>query len=346
MQITKEHLIKLFEEITAADIASTDTNLSVDQIFQQTELPSLGRQIFSVVPINGPNGGLFNVRRRAKYKPTAPGLFGWSGASGVSGYSGVINPGYSTTPVADYNDRFSFELVRSNVEIEDSVPIKTEISQEVIQDIRAMYGLGANMVIGKLLRGLANIQENEATNTFLSANAVDSGTITLSAPKNAETVAFEILQKCTDLIVNANTHGLKTYDAFITLPHRYAASFMGLNAYVSSGESDIDEKGMYLARVGNIKIYINYVNYDVDGDGFITGDNDVKVAYIGLKDHNDFSKSSAVFSPYRSTLTLAQDPNTAAQVYHIFNRFAITMSPLHDAVINPMLFKFTIAEAA
>ena len=58
----------LVEDTTGAaspNVATTDQNLTVGQMFQQTSLPSLGRSIFEVMPITGPTAGLFNLRKKA-----------------------------------------------------------------------------------------------------------------------------------------------------------------------------------------------------------------------------------------------------------------------------------------
>jgi hypothetical protein len=281
----------LVEDTTGAEapnVASTDQNLSVDQLFQQTGLHSLGRSIFSVVPVSGPTAGLFNLRKKA----------------------GTTN----------------FELVRANVEVYPSDSIATGLTQEVVQDIRNQYGKSADTIIGTLLRSLANEQENTRTLEFLEANCKAEADLDLTNSLNAELVTFEVGQRVHELILRANDVSSRTFDSFCVLPYQAAAAFAALNNYV--GGMDKDVEGLFISEIGNTRFYMNP---DVTST----------TAYVGLRDRRNMSKSSAVFSPYAETVVEAQDPNTGNMQYFIFNRFAITASPLH-VTNNEMLFKFDI----
>jgi len=271
------------------NVAGTDNNLIPDQLFQQTLLPSLGRQIFSVIPTIGPTGAIFNLRNKV-----------------------------------GTND---FELVRSNSAVYPSESIKTGMTQEVIQDIKSQYGKNAGPIIGKLLRGLANDQENTRTLQFLDANCLAMPGLTLTTAKNPELNMFEIIQVVTALVLRANSKTLRTYKAFCVLPYEFGASVMGLNAYVTSGDEK-DQDGLFLAQVGKLRFYMNPNATST-------------MAYVGLKDPANPNKSSAIFSPYLSNVITAIDPNSGQQTNHIYNRFAITASPLHE-LGNEMLFKFNI----
>lgn len=284
----KKPLVEDTSTPNAPEIATTDENLSVDAMFQQAALPSLGRQIFSVIPMSGPTAALFNIRKK-------------DGS----------------------ND---FELIRNEVEVFPSQSISTGLTQEVVQDIRAQYGREANQIIGTLLRGLANEQENARTLAFLEANALASPALNLSDSLSAETNVFEISQRVHELVLKANVLNQRTYESFAVLPYVPAAALAALNSYV--GGMDKDERGLFIAEVGNTKFFMN-------------PDATSTTAYVGLKDTKNPSKSSAVFSPYASSITEAQNPDTGAMNYFIFNRFAITASPLH-VTGNEMLFKFNI----
>lgn len=284
----KNVLIEDTSTPNAPEIATTDENLSVDDMYQQAALPSLGRQIFSVVPMNGPTAALFNIRKKA----------------------GTNN----------------FELVRKDVEVYNSESINTGVSQEVIQDLKSQYGKEVEPIVGTLLRGLANDQENEKTIAFLEAQCKAEADLQLSDSLNIESIMFEVSQKVNELVLKANTKNMRTYEAFAVLPYYAGAAMAGLSGYV--GGDDKDERGLFLAKVGQISYYMNPVATSTK-------------AYVGLKDTRNASKSAAVFSPYRSTVTEAQDPDSGSINYFIFNRFAITQSPLH-VTDNEMMFKFNI----
>jgi len=278
----------------APNVATTDEIASPDTMFQQASLPSLGRQIFSVLPIHGPTAALFNIRNNT---------------SGVP---------------ANAND---FELVRAEVICNNSTSIATGVTQEAIQDLRAQYGKETDNIIGKLLRGLANDQENVDTIAFLDLKSLLAPTLTLTTAQNAETNLFEITQRVHELVLQMNSKHLRSYEAFAVLPFKALGGIMALSQYV--GADDKSERGLFIAKVGGTKFYMNPVATST-------------TAYVGLIDSNNPSKSSAVFSPYASNVIEAVNPLNGNNTYHIFNRYAITASPLH-AVGEEMLHKFDIA---
>lgn len=291
--LTNELLSKLIENTTGPadpDVATTDENLSVDGMFQQASIPSLARSIFCVQPMSGPTAALFNIRTKT--------------------------------------DKSGLELLRREVEVFPSKAISTGLTQEVAQDILAQYGKDARIVIGKLLRGLANDQENTKCLAFLDTESADKGTLTLTDPKSAETNLFELTQKVHEIVTEANLPKFVSYSAFCVLPIKAAAAIISLNQYVN-GDDDSESDELFLAETGRVKFYIN-------------PDPSATDAYVGLTSKS-MSKCAAVFSPYVSNVIEAMDANTGEQTYHIYNRFAISASPLHNRVDNPLLFKFTIA---
>ena len=284
------HNTQLQEDTTGAaapEIATSDENLSLQDMFQQVSLPSLGRQIFSVVPMEGPTAALFNVRRK----------------------DGTENS----------------ELVRNEVEVFPTTGINTGLTEEVIQDLKSQYGKETKSIIGPLLRGLANDQENAQTLTFLGAKAKADADLQLSDSLNAETNLFEVTQRVHELILKINSTNLRSYDAFAVLPYQPLGGILGLSKYVGAGTAD--EEGLFVTKIGKTSFFLN------PDPASIT-------AYVGLRDKNP-SKSSAVFSPYVSTIINSQNYDTGAQGYHIFNRFAITESPL-SVTDNEMIYKFDI----
>lgn len=289
MENIKQDLVEDTTGPNAPEIATTDEDIiSASGMFQQAALPSLGRQIFSVVPVNGPTGAIFNVRKK----------------------DGT-------------ND---LEVIRGEVEVYPSESINTGISQEAIDDIRTRFGSKARRIIGTLLRGLANEQENTRTLEFLEAEALSTPNLNLSDSLSAETNVFEITQRVHELVLKANSLNQRTYDSFCVLPYIPAAGLAALNQYV--GGMDKDERGLFIAEIGNTKFFMN-------------PDATSTTAYVGLLDNSNPSKSSAIFSPYIETVEEVNDPDTGELKLFIFNRFAITASPLHEAS-NEMLFKFDI----
>jgi len=274
----------------APEVATSDENLTLDGMFQQTTLPSLARQIFPTLKLHGPTGAIFNIRKKA-----------------------------GTT---------DFELVRAEVVVGNSTAIHTGITQEAIQDIQSQYGEDSTQIIGKLLRGLANDAENVDTLAFLTAQSVASPNIILTDAGNAETTLFEVSQKVQELVLEANTNTRRTYEAYAVVPYKALAGIMSLKQYIGAGITS--ERGLFITQIGMTKYYINPDPASV-------------TAFVGLSDMTDTGKSGAVFSPYTSSVIESVNPLDASVTYHLYNRYAITASPLHDAINDPMLFKFDIA---
>jgi hypothetical protein len=277
---------KMNEDLTTAaepNVADTDEILSVGDMFQQVKLPSLGRSIFPVVPISGPTGGLFNIRVKAAT-----------------------------------ND---LELVRSNVEVFPSESIKTGLTQEAAQDIMSQYGLQSRNIIGSLLRGLANDQENTATLAFLDSVSLVDPFLQLTSAANSEMNWFEVSQRVEELVMKMNAKTARTFSAAAVIPY-YA---MGA---VKAQKPWTCVDGVWSLTDGCTTYFLNP---DV---------NSVK-AYVVLRDLSNPSKSSGVFSPYTSDIIEATDYESGQVAYHIYNRFAITASPLHE-VGNEMFYTFEV----
>jgi len=287
-----EDIKKILEDTTGAavdNIATTDQDLSVGQMYQQKALPSLGREIFSVVQMEGPTAALFNIKKDS-----------------------LTN---------------KFVLLRNEAEVFPSESINTGLTREVIQDIKSQYGTEAKNVIGTLLRGLSNEQENTKTLEFLESNCLAEAGINLETSTNkVEANYMNLIQKIQELISRANSKNQRTFEAFAVVPYKCASGVQTLSKYLGG---DVDSSGLYIGNHGKTKFYLN-------------PDSTSETVYVGLKDENNMSKSSAVFAPFADDIVEAQDPDTGEVNFFIFNRFSITASPLHE-VDNEMLFKFSIA---
>ena len=199
--MSKEKLILNEDLATPADpnIEITDQNLSVDSIFQQTNIPSLAREICAVAELKGPTGAIFNIIRK---------------------------------------DASSVELIRKEVEVFPSELQKTYITREAVQDLKSQFGKDAESIIGNLFRGLSNDLENEKLLSVLSANSKDYGGLQLTDSLNASTNAYEILQRTHEIVLKMNQKYQRSYDAFCVLPASVMGSLMGLSQYLNHNGAD------------------------------------------------------------------------------------------------------------
>ena len=199
--MSKEKLILNEDLATPADpnIETTDQNLSVDSIFQQTNIPSLAREICAVAELKGPTGAIFNIIRK---------------------------------------DASSVELIRKEVEVFPSELQKTYITRESVQDLKSQFGKDAESIIGNLFRGLSNDLENEKLLGVLSTNSKDYGDLQLTDSLNASTNAYEILQRTHEIVLKMNQKYQRSYDAFCVLPASVMGSLMGLSQYLNHNGAD------------------------------------------------------------------------------------------------------------
>ena len=269
------------------NIEGIDQNLSVDNIFQQTNIQSLARQVCSTATLTGPTGALFNIIKK---------------------------------------NAEDFKSVRKEVQVYPSTIQKTGITREAIQDLKAQFSKEADLIIGTLFRGLSNELENEKLLELLNLECKDYGILQLSDSSNAELNLFEITQRVHEIVLKMNQKYQRTFDAFAIIPAEALGGIMGLSQY--AGAIKKEERGLFITQIGSTKFYLNP---DVT---------DAK-AYVGLKDSDNMSKSSLVFSPYQNQITDAIDPDSGDTHYFLVNRFAITSSPLHE-LNNEMLYKFTV----
>ena len=179
----------------APNIATTDSKFPLNDVFQQTDLPSLGRSIFANVKPNGPLAGIFTL----------------TDSHHTTDNSGNYNP-----------DKPRLILKRSNLASFPSKPIMTELTVEAIHDLEAMYGENtARTYIAKMLRGLCNNYENEKTLEFLENNAVETPPISISDSANAETMMFEITQRVQELALKMNSKTKRTFCSYALIPYKY-----------------------------------------------------------------------------------------------------------------------------
>lgn len=272
----------LLTESTAVDIAQVDTKLTVAELYKGLEAPSLGRQIFSVLPQTGPVAGVFALRR---------------------------------------TDDNHAELLRNDAEVLPTDPIDTGITQEAADDIRAQYGESANLVISTLLRGVANNQENTRTLEFLASESELFGDLVLSDKLNAIVIKREIAKLVQEIVIKINSRDYMTYRAVCVLPAKYAAAFM------ATADDFTDNSAFSIGRVG-------MTNY------FVNPDPDATDAYVMLLD-NSTLQSSGYFGDYKNDIVQATDSDTGQDKYFIYNRYAITASPLHSK--NKMFYHFTVS---
>lgn len=203
------------------NVQQADQRFPLSDVYQQTNLPSLGRVLFKELKLAGPSGGIFVLDEN----PTKSG---------------------------------SLALIRGDIECYPSSPIKTEITPEAYQDLIATYGSRpASTHIAKMLRSIANKYENGKLVEFLGKNAVDRGTLTLTDKLNAETRMFEIINKVQTCVLEANSKTSRSFLGFAIVPYEYVSSVMATVAYQSNGRTTAVTNESLAADIGITSYYVN-----------------------------------------------------------------------------------------
>lgn len=282
----------LNEEIQLTDIASVDNKTPVEKTFQQINLPSLGRYIFPVVNMAGPKAGVFNLR----------------------------------------DDGSKLSLVRRDLEVFDSEPIRTEITQEAIQDMESMYGGSgaATQYVAKMFKGLANDQENKKTLEFLRSSCKATDDLSLKNTENPETNMFYIINRIAKCTLMINEKYARSFTTWAVLPQNALSNVMAIFAY-QRGVGTEQLSKLYATDTGSTKFYMNPESDDTN-------------VYVGIKSEEDPSRSSAFFGSYKSELKWTLHGDTGSKVFWIYNRFGICASPLHTEA-EPMMIKFKVTFA-
>lgn len=289
-----EEAVSLVEETHNDNIGTADFNFNqLVKAFEELPTLSLVREIAAVVPMKMSTGQIVNIRRQ-----------------------GTTN---------------SFETVVANLTINTATanPIQTGISVEVIQDLQNQYGLDGYAIAANLLKGITDQAENTAFLTFLDANSLATPVLTLSDANSAEPSLFELTQRVQELVIKMNTPSFRTFDAFVILPYKNAASISALSSYVR--EKELTEERLVVNRIGKTKYYVN-------------PDVTATTAYVGLSDHGKKSlgASSVIMGTFPQEVLRSGVQGTFQQNVGLLNRYATAVNPLSTSGVE-MLMSFVIA---
>lgn len=288
--------LNLNEETTGSgvdNVAQIDQKNPVEDVYQQLQVPSLGRHLFKNLRLKGASASILVLDENPKKAGT-------------------------------------IALLKQSIECYPSAPIRTEITQEALQDLQATYGKHqASLHVANMLRALAYRYENDKMLEFLEANAKDAGSLQLSDKKNAETRMFELTNAVQTCVLEANAHTKRTYASFAIMPYKYVSAIMTTYAYTTG----LDTTDIHSLLVANFALSRYYINPNPDDNH----------CYVGLRAGDDGFEGSCYFGDYTNYVQKMVDPDSGQLTYCVYDRFGFAMNPLHMDN-NPMLFKFTISE--
>jgi len=215
------------------------------------------------------------------------------------------------------------KLLRGEIGIVNNDPEDTGLTLEAVQDLINQFGKDAYQYIGNIFGGISAENENTSLLSLMDSSATAGTNITLSDPKNAETILFEAQQEIAESVIKINSKYYRSLDGFAVVPLKVAGAVIASpNIYVDSENT----AGLYLGKNNKIKYYLNP---DITSN----------TCYVGINSTLK-GNSSIIMSPYQHTVITASDYETSnVKVFNV-NRYAMTYSEM--ASIDPMLYKFEI----
>ena len=181
----------------------------------------------------------------------------------------------------------SFETVQANLTVNTATsnPIQSGLSIEAITDLQNQYGMDGYENAGNLLKTITDA-------SFLDTNSLSTAALTLSNAGSAEPSLFEITQRVQELIIKMNTPNFRTFEAWVILPYKNAASISALSHY-ARGIEETDKK-LVLNKMGQTRYYVN-------------PDTSASTAFVGLKssDKNSIGASSVIMGTFAQELVRA-----------------------------------------
>lgn len=210
-------------------------------------------------------------------------------------------------------------VVKKATVTSESKSASTGFTQETWQDLQAMFGEDANDVCANLLSKVSGSVETSDFLTFIGTNAKSLPALVASSYEHIFTEIGKAISK-----INQKT--FRTMEAWAIVPSAVSGNYLADPNYFLSDA--LDTTSQYLMyKFGKTKIYINPDATDTN-------------VYVGVNGKEP-GTSSVVFSPYQYTVSPAIDPDSGQNNLFVFNRFAITMNPLH-VTDNEMLYKFAV----
>lgn len=194
-------------------------------------------------------------------------------------------------------------------------PVDTGFTKEAWDDLASQFGKDANKVAASIFGAMSGGIESSSVIDVIKANAA-----ALSNAANPD----EMFQRVGEAIVKINQKTFHTLNAFVICPPKVAGYILvNPNHFLSDSLDTKSQNLMY--KFGRTKFYVN-----PDAT-----DNNV---YIGVNSEEP-GHSSLVFTPYQYTSSTTTNPDTGSTNVFLFNRYAVTLNPLHTTGYE-MLYKF------
>ena len=201
---------------------------------------------------------------------------------------------------------WKFYVKRTAVETV-SKPISSGFTNEVWQDFQAQFGKDANDMCASILGSVSASVETTDLMNLIKANALAYGSVLADKLE----VGYGLVGEC---IAKMNQNTFRTMSAWVIMPASIIGNIITNPNYFLS--DSLDTKSNFLMyKFGLTRYYVNPDPLDL-------------TIYVGLNGKEP-GTSSVIFSPYQYTTSIAVNQDTGNSNIFVFNRYAITVNPLH-----------------
>lgn len=221
-----------------------------------------------------------------------------------------------------YRDKALDKLVIKETLVDvASTKVKTEFTEETIQDLYSIYGENVYEVLADFLAAEVNEELNIDLFTFLDTHASVGTTLTFTngTMKATGDVIYNIKTKLSIELVRLAKANKRPIRGFAIVSAGIATAMM-VDGYATLADRENESaSNLYIGTLGAIDYYMNPFHTDL-----------IDVAYVGLKG-TGFSGGSLYYLPYNNTILNAVDADTGAKNLFILNRSKIALNPFDES---------------
>lgn len=242
------------------------------------------------------------------------------------------------------DDSNNFEVIKKDIQTKTNT-LQTGFTQEVFQDMQAMYNTSVRLSAGKVLAGITAKEENKNLFHLLAQESTIKSPLEIPDSEHLENILYRLSKKVSESVLEMNQGSYKTLDSFCILDRYWASAILGSFSYMIQGV----EKSLFLGRIGRTDYYLNpFPNTSSEFDdsfdySFEIEDTSIpNYCYVGLNSKASLT-SSLIFAPYLYESQYFLDPDTGENKLFIRNRYGLITNPLHEPLKNKsLLHKFII----
>jgi hypothetical protein len=226
-------------------------------------------------------------------------------------------------------DKTTDKLIVRRKEIQPVMEtVKTEFTEEALQDMLSLYGENIYEVLGYYLVDDLMYTIDSKFMSMLKTRAGLFGSMSFnhadykgSLYAVGQSIGMAVVKGLTDLPISDNRH-----------PEGFAIVSPDVGAVLALSTTlgdpnqtprEDDNSASYMGTLAGVDYYIDYTHAGNATDNVV----------FGIKG-NGISRGTAVFSPYKREWVAAVNPESGEKVFHLFDRTGMTINPIDDIYID------------